>query len=111
MSITLRNSGGLNAPILRIQEDSALRMLLVVCSLILIPSLALTVVLDGWVQYVFVAIAALNIVVPVTAYFTSPPLPELPAEDFLMSRPHGAVGDVMLPVLQQGLVVKVSDNV
>jgi hypothetical protein len=111
MSIALKNFNGLNTPILRIQEDSVLRMLLVVCSAIALPSLVLMLFLDGWVQYVFAAIVAINIVVPVLAYFTTPPFPELPPEDFLMSRPQGAVGQVMLPLTQHVSVVKVSDKV
>jgi hypothetical protein len=71
MSIALRNFAVLHAPIQRIQEDSNLRMLLVICGLITAPSLALAFFLDGWLQYAFAAVIAINVAVPVMAYFAS----------------------------------------
>jgi hypothetical protein len=113
MSIALRNFQGIHTPIQRIQEDSNLRMLLVICGLITAPSLVLVVFLTGWVQYVFALVLAINVAVPVMAYFASlnPPRP-LPDEDYAMSRgPQAALGGAELPLSQQVPAEKISDKV
>lgn len=113
MSIAIRNLQGIHTPIQRIQEDSNFRMLLVICGLITAPSLVLVVFLTGWVQYVFAAVVAVNVAVPVLAYFASlnPPRQEL-EEDFAFSHaPQIAVEAVKLALNEKVPVEKVSDKV
>ena len=86
MSIALRNFNGTHTPIQRIQEDGNLRMLLLICAAIAVPSLVLAFFLTGWLQYVFVAIIAVNVAVPVMAYAASLNPPRaVPDEDPALS--------------------------
>ena len=113
MSIALRNLHGVHTPIQRIQEDSNLRMLLVICGLITAPSLVLVVFLTGWVQYVFAAVVAINVAVPVMAYYVSlnPPT-RMPEEDYAFpSLRQIAFEEAKMPLTQQVPVEKVSDKV
>src|SRR5579859_3250464 len=103
MSIALRNFQGVHTPIQRVQEDSNLRMLLVICGLIAVPSLVLVVFLTGWVQYVFAAVVVTNVAVPVMAYVASrnPPRQEL-EDDYAFSRAAPiAFEEVELPLDEQ----------
>ena len=113
MSIALRNFQGMHTPIQRIQEDSNLRMLLVICGLITAPSLVLMVFLTGWIQYLFAVVVAINVAVPVMAYFASQmPARPLPDEEPIYSRaPQIAFEEVKLPLPESVPVVKVSDKV
>lgn len=113
MSIALRNFQGVHTPIQRVQEDSNLRMLLVICGLITAPSLVLVVFLTGWVQYVFAAVVAVNVAVPIMAYVASlnPPR-QMPEEDYAFSSaPQITVEKAALPRNEQVPVEKVSDKV
>lgn len=86
MSIALRNFNGVHTPIQRVQEDSNFRMLLVICGSIAVPSLVLAFFLTGWLQYVFVAVIAVNVAVPVLAYAASLNQPRaLPDEESSLS--------------------------
>ena|ERR1700761_6154288 len=99
MSIALRNFTGTHTPIQRIQEDSNLRMLLVICGLIAAPSLVLTFFLSGWVLYVFVAIVAVNILVPVMAYVASLNPPRALDEDSsVLPRQQLVLEEATLPI-------------
>lgn len=88
-------------------------MLLVICGLITAPSLVLVVFLTGWVQYVFVAVVAINVAVPLMAYYASlNPPSRLPEEDFAVQRaPQIAFEEAKTPLTQQVPVEKVSDKV
>jgi hypothetical protein len=88
-------------------------MLLVICGLITAPSLVLAVFLTGWVQYVFVAVVAINVAVPVMAYYVSlNPPSRLPEEDFASQRaPQITFEEAKTPLTQQVPVEKVSDKV
>jgi len=103
----------MHTPIQRIQEDSNLRMLLVICGLITAPSLVLMVFLTGWIQYLFAAVVAINVAVPVMAYFASqtPPRP-LADEEPLYSRAQQITfEEVKLPLPESVPVERVSDKV
>lgn len=113
MSIALRNFSGLHTPIQRIQEDSNLRMLLVICGMITAPSLVLVFFLSGWVQYVFAAVVAINVAVPVLAYFASlnPPREVADEDPTFPVRSPLALEHAQLPHREQSPVEKVSDKV
>ena len=99
MSIALRNFQGIHTPIQRIQEDSNLRMLLVICGAIAAPSLILTFFLSGWVLYVFVAIAAVNVIVPIMAYAASLNPPRaLDDDSSVMPRQQLVLEEATLPI-------------
>jgi len=109
MSIALRNFQGIHTPIQRLQEDSNLRMLLVICGLITLPSLVLAIFLTGWVQYVFAVVVAINVAVPVLAFLASlNPPQQSPEQD---DAPQTMVEDPEHPHAEQVPVAKVSDKV
>ena len=112
MSIALRNFSGTHTPIQRIQEDSNLRMLLVICGMIAAPSLLLTFFLSGWVLYVFVAIVAVNIVVPVMAYSASLMPPRAVGEDgSIPPRQQLLLEEAAFPVRNSVPAEKITDKV
>ena len=113
MSIALRNFNGIHTPIQRVQEDSNLRMLLLICGSIAAPSLVLAFFLSGWVQYVFVAIIAVNVAVPVMAYAASLNPPRVaPEEDSsLPLRPQIVLEEASLPVNDRLPAEKITDKV
>ncbi len=88
-------------------------MLLVICGLITLPSLALVVFLTGWVQYVFAVVVAINVAVPVLAFLASLNPPRQNSEqDYACSRaPQTMVEDTERPLNEQVPVAKVSDKV
>jgi len=82
MSIALGNFNQVHAPVQRVQENGNFRMLLLICGLVALPSLALALFLGGWVQYLLFAMVAANIAVVVIAYIASLNPPRvLPDED------------------------------
>lgn len=113
MSIALRNFNGIHTPIQRVQEDGNLRMLLLICGSIAVPSLVLAFFLTGWLQYVFVAIIVVNVAVPVMAYAASLNPPRaLPDEDSsLPLRERIALEEASLPVSDRLPAEKISDKV
>jgi len=88
-------------------------MLLVICGLITAPSLVLVVFMTGWVQYVFAVVVAINVAVPVMAFFASlNPPHQMPEEDYAFSRaPQIMVEDTKRPLNEQVPAEKVSDKV
>jgi O-antigen/teichoic acid export membrane protein len=113
MSIALRNFNEGHTPIQRIQEDSNLRMLLVICGLVAAPSLVLMFFLSGWVQYAFAAVIAINVAVPVMAYFSSLNPPSQQADEDLVYPVRSALTfeQAQLPQREQAPAEKVSDKV
>jgi hypothetical protein len=88
-------------------------MLLVICGLITAPSLVLMVFLTGWVQYLFAIVVAINVAVPVMAYFASlnPPRPLSDEEPAYSRGPQITFEEVKLPLAESVPVEKVSDKV
>ena len=113
MSIALRTFNGIHTPIQRVQEDSNLRMLLVICGSIAAPSLVLAFFLTGWLQYVFVAIIAANVAVPVMAYAASlnPPRAMPDQDSSLLPREHIALEEASLSVSDRLPAEKIADKV
>ena len=110
MTIALRNFNGTPTPIRCIQENGNLRILLVICGSIAVPSLALAFFLGGWLQYVFVAVIAVNIAVPVIAYAASlHPPGAMPEED--PARQRLVFEDTALPVIDRVSAEKITDKV
>ncbi|GEM_PF-6076032 len=82
MTIALGNFNRVHTQAEPVQQDGNFRMLLTICGLVALPSLGLALFLGGWVQYLLFAVMAINIAVPVLAYFVSlHPRPVLPDED------------------------------
>lgn len=113
MSIALRNFIGVHTPIQRVQEDSNFRMLLVICGSIAVPSLVLAFFLTGWLQYVFVAVIAVNMAVPVVAYAASlnPPRALQDEDSSLPLRQQIVIEEAALPVIDRLPAEKLTDKV
>ena len=111
MSIALGNFNGIHTPVQRIQEDSNLRMLLIICGSIAAPSLVLAVFLSGWLQYLLVFVIAINIAVPVTAYLISLTPPCAPPDEDLSAQRRIPLEEATLPLKDRVPAEKVPDKV